>query len=82
MRAIAERLIFREATSTELWVLDGAGDIAICINEIHCASNTDRPTLGIDKGLSVIAHLFTVGLIEIVAKCLRTRWVAQLRHCL
>ena len=41
MRAIAERLIFREAAATELWVLNGAGDIAISIDEINCSCDAD-----------------------------------------
>jgi len=66
MRTVAERLIFREATPTELRVFDGAGDIAISIDEIHCAGNTNRSTIGIDKYLCVLCHGY--GLIEIVAK--------------
>ena len=54
MRAIAERLIFGEAASTELWVLDSAGDIAISINEIHRASNADRSTLRVDEGFRIL----------------------------
>lgn len=41
MRAIAVRLIFREAAAAELRVLDSAGDIALSIDEINCSSNTD-----------------------------------------
>lgn len=41
MRAIAERLLFREAASTELRVLNGAGDFAISIDEIHSSGDTD-----------------------------------------
>lgn len=41
MRAIAERLIFREAAPTELRVLDRAGDVAVGIHEVNCSSDTD-----------------------------------------
>ena len=41
MRAIAERLIFREAAATELRVFNGAGDVAISIDEIHGSGDTD-----------------------------------------
>ena len=41
MRAIAERLLFRAAATTELRVLDCAGDIAISIDEIHSAGDPD-----------------------------------------
>lgn len=54
MRTIAERLLFREATSTELGIFDGAGDIAITINEIHCSRDADRSALGINEGLYAI----------------------------
>lgn len=80
MRTIAEWLLFREAAATEFWVLDGAGDVAISIDEIHCAGNANRSTIGIDKSLHILTHGY--GLIEIVAKRLRARWVAKLRHCL
>lgn len=76
MRAIAERLLFGEAASTELWVFDGVCEVAICIDEINRARNADGSALGIDEDLCVLAHAY--GLIEIIAKCLRTRWVAQL----
>ena len=41
MRTIAERLLFREATTTELRVLNGAGDIAINIDELNCSRDAD-----------------------------------------
>jgi hypothetical protein len=80
MRPIAERLLLREATSAELWVFDGAGDIAIGIDEFHRTCYANRSALGIDKSFHILTHGY--GLIEIVAKSLRTRWVAKLRHCL
>ena len=61
MRAIAERLIFREATATELWVFDGAGDIAISIDEVHGSSDADRSAFRINEYLDVLGHLITVG---------------------
>lgn len=66
MRAIAERLLFREAASTELWVLDGACDVAIGIDKIDRARDTDRSTLRINENLSVLTHGY--GLVEIIAK--------------
>ena len=72
MRPIAERLIFREAATTELWVFDGAGDIAISIDEVHGSRDADRSALGIDEDFDVLSH----GLVEIIAERLRTRWVA------
>ncbi len=80
MRAITERLIFRESTSAELWVFYGAGGVAISIDKIHCSGDADRSALRINEYLDVLAHLY--GLIEIVAQCLRTRWVTKLRHSL
>ena len=61
MRPITERLIFREAAPAELWVLDGAGDIAISIDEVHGSSDANRSALGIDEDLDVLSHLFTFG---------------------
>ena len=75
MRTIAERLIFREAAATELGVFDGAGDIAISIDEFDCAGDADRTTFWVYESLDRIGLLaFGHGydLIEIVAKCLRT----------
>ena len=74
MGAIAERLIFGEAAAAELWIFDGAGDVAISIDEVHCSSDTNRSALGIYKYLDVLAHGY--GLVEVIAKSLRTRWVA------
>ena len=64
MRPIAERLIFREAATAELWVFDGAGDIAISIDEIHDSCNADRSALWIYEYFDVLCH----GLVEIIAK--------------
>ena len=41
MRAIAEGLLFREAASTELWIFNGAGDIAISVDEFDCSGDAD-----------------------------------------
>lgn len=41
VRTIAERLLFREATAAELWVLDDASDIAISIDEFDYARNAN-----------------------------------------
>lgn len=41
MRTIAERLIFREATTTELGIFDSVCDIAIGIDELDCADDAD-----------------------------------------
>ena len=62
MRPVAEWLIFREAATTELWVLDGAGDIAISIDEIHRSCDADGSALRINEYLDVFSHLFIVGL--------------------
>ncbi len=54
MRAITERLIFREAAATEFGILERVSDIAISIDEIDCSSDADRTALGIYKGLHSI----------------------------
>ncbi len=54
MRTIAEGLLLRKAAATELWVLDGAGDIAISIDEIHGSRNADRSALGVDESLHAL----------------------------
>lgn len=54
MRTITEWLLFREATTTELGIFDGASDVALGIDEIHCSGNTDRSTVGIDEGSYVL----------------------------
>ena len=41
MRAVTERLIFREATATELGIVDSVSDIAISIDELDCAGDAD-----------------------------------------
>lgn len=64
MRPVAERLIFREAATTELRVFDGAGDIAISIDEVHCSCDADRSALRINEYLDVLSH----GLVEVIAK--------------
>ena len=64
MRPVAERLIFREVAATELWVFDGAGDIAISIDEVHGSCDADRAALRINEYLDVLTH----GLVEVIAK--------------
>ena len=54
MRAIAEGLLFREATATELGIFDCGGHVSISIDEIDCAGDADRSALGIYKGLHSI----------------------------
>ena len=54
MRAIAERLIFRETAAAELWIFYSADDIAIGIDEINRCRYANRSALGIDKDLSPI----------------------------
>ena len=54
MRTVAEWLIFRETAATELWVFDGAGDIAISIDEIHGSRDADRSALGVDESLHAL----------------------------
>ncbi len=56
MRGIAERHIFCKAAATKLWILHRADDVAISIDEVHCAGNADRSTLRIDEDFNVIAH--------------------------
>ena len=47
MRAITERLIFREAATAELWVFDGAGDVAISSDESLLATGSTDRTIAI-----------------------------------
>ena len=54
MRTITERLLFREAAATEFWVLYGAGDIAISIDEVHGARNADRSALGVHESFHAL----------------------------
>lgn len=54
MRAIAERLIFREPTTAELRVFNDAGDIAISVDEIHGSRDTDRSALRIDESFHAL----------------------------
>ena len=60
MRPVAEGLIFREATTAELWVLHCADDIAVSINEVHSAGNSNRSALGINEYLDVLCHDLTL----------------------
>ncbi len=57
MRTIAERLIFREATTTEFRVLNFAGDIAIGIDEIDCAGDADGSAFWVYESLDRISWL-------------------------
>ncbi len=57
MRTIAERLIFREATATELGVFDSVGDIAIGIDEFDCASDADGSAFRVYESLDRIYWL-------------------------
>ena len=61
MRTVAEWLICREATTAELWVLNGAGDISFGIDKVDRSSDANRSALGINKCLDVIGHLSAVG---------------------
>ena len=54
MRPVAEWLIFRESTTAEFWVLYGAGDIAISIDEVHGARNADRSALGVHESFHAL----------------------------
>ena len=75
MRTIAERLIFREATTTELGIIDSVCDIAIGIDELDCAGDTNGTAFWVYESLDrigLLAFRHGYGLIEIVAKCLRT----------
>ena len=78
MRPIAKGFIFRKAAPTELWIFNGAGDIAICVDEIDSSSNANRSALRIYKYLYILRH--NQLLVEVIAKRLRTRWVAKLGH--
>ena len=51
VRAIAERLIFRKATTAELWILSRLNQISLGIDHIHGSGNTNRAALWIDKDL-------------------------------
>ena len=75
MRAIAEGLLFREATATELGIFDCGGHVSISIDEIDCAGDADRSAFWVDESLDRISWLafrHGYGLIEIVAESLRT----------
>lgn len=54
MRAIAERLLFRETAPAELRVFNGAGHVAISIDEVHCSGDSNRSTLRINESLDLI----------------------------
>lgn len=54
MRTVAEGLLFREATTAEFWVLDGADDVAIGINKIHRSRDSDGSALGIHESFHVL----------------------------
>ena len=54
MRSIAERLLLREATTTEFRVLNGAGHIAIGVDELNCSRDANRSALGINESLHLI----------------------------
>ena len=56
MGGVAEWRIFCEAAATELRILHRADGVAISIDEVHCSSNTNRSTLGIDEDLHILAH--------------------------
>lgn len=54
MRAIAIRLIFRETTTAELWVLSRLNEISVDINHIDSSGNSNGTALWIDEDLWVI----------------------------
>lgn len=56
MRAIAERLLLREAAPTELWILHCASDIAFGIDKVHRSGDANGSALGIYKDFNVVRH--------------------------
>jgi hypothetical protein len=60
MRTVAERLLLREAATTELRIFDGAGDVAIGIHEIHGSRYANRSACRINESLCVFAHRLTL----------------------
>ena len=54
MRAVAERLIFREATATELGIFDCSGDIAVSIDEFDRPCDADRSAFWVYESLHSI----------------------------
>lgn len=61
MRPVAERLLLRETTAAELWVLNGASDISFSIDKVDRSCDANRSALRINKCLDVIGHLSAVG---------------------
>mgnify|MGYP006895934538 CR=1 FL=1 len=59
MRAIAEGLIFREAATTELWVLDRLNHIAVGIDDIDNTCDADRSALRVNESLCIRHELPT-----------------------
>ncbi len=57
MRAVAERLIFREATPAEFWVLNCVGDIAIGVYELDRTGNADGSAFWVYESLDSISWL-------------------------
>ena len=51
MRSIAVWLLFRKATTAELWILSRLNQISLAIDHIHSSGDTDRAALWIDKDL-------------------------------
>ena len=62
MRPVAERLLLRETTTAELWVLNGASDISFSIDKVDRSCDANRSALRINEYLDVFSHLMTVGL--------------------
>ncbi len=51
MRSIAVWLLFRKATTAELWILSRLNQISLGIDHIHGSGDTDRTALWVDKDL-------------------------------
>jgi hypothetical protein len=51
MRSIAVWLLFRKATTAELWILSRLNQISLGIDHIHGSGDTDRTALRVDKDL-------------------------------
>ncbi len=51
MRSVAVWLLFRKATTAELWVLTGLNQIAVGVDHVHGSGNANRAALWIDKDL-------------------------------
>jgi len=57
MRSIAVWLLFRKATTAELWILSRLNQISLGIDQVHGSGNANRAALRIDKDLWIFHAL-------------------------